>query len=66
MTTRDTLRVPIHFTVEVDDETRRAINLHYGRPGLATFAQTRDWFESFGRHGGMQEVSAILSYEDNS
>lgn len=30
------MKVRIEYTVDVSDDYRRAINLHYGRPGLAT------------------------------
>ena len=34
--------------VEVPDWFRREINRFYGREGLATRQQAKDWFESFG------------------
>lgn len=42
------MKVRISYTVDVDDKFRRAINDHYGRPGLATRAQVRAWFERYG------------------
>lgn len=42
------MRVRISYTVEVDDAFRRAINLHYGLPGLATRAEVKQWFAAHG------------------
>jgi hypothetical protein len=42
------MRVRIEYTVEVSDDYRRAINLHYGKPGLATRAEVKRWLEAHG------------------
>ena len=42
------MKVKISYTVEVDDEFRRAINEHYGRPGLATREEVKRWYEAYG------------------
>jgi hypothetical protein len=42
------MKVRVAYTVEVDDNFRRAINEHFGREGLATHAQVRNWYESVG------------------
>ncbi len=43
------MRVRITYTVDIDDGIRRAINQRYGRPGLATRAEIRRWYENNGR-----------------
>lgn len=52
------MKVRIAYTVEVDDDFRRAINLHYGEPGLATREDVRDWFAAHG-----ESASDDLMYE---
>ena len=52
------MRVKIEFVVEVDDDYRRAINAHYGQPGLASRAEIKRWFEMFG-----QSMNDDLSYD---
>lgn len=42
------MKVHVSYTVVVDDFFRRAINEHFGREGLATRAQVRNWYESVG------------------
>jgi len=42
------MKVRVEQTVEVSDAYRRAINAHYGRPGLATREEVRRWVWSFG------------------
>jgi hypothetical protein len=42
------MKVHISYTVEVPDWYRREINRFYGRPGLATRAQVKNWFEAYG------------------
>ena len=43
------MKVRIAYTVEADDHLRRDINRFFGRCGLATREQIRDWFETSGR-----------------
>lgn len=43
------MRVRVNYTTDVGDDYRRAINLHYGRDGLATREQVRRWLEEYGR-----------------
>lgn len=52
------MRVRVSYTTEVSDEYRRAINLFYGKPGLATRAEVRSWLE---RHGSAEDDD--LMYE---
>lgn len=42
------MRVKIEYTVEVDNDFRREINIYYGKDGLATRQEVQDWFRSFG------------------
>lgn len=42
------MKVRVSYTVDVDDSFRRGINRWYGRPGLATRAEVRDWFQANG------------------
>lgn len=42
------MRVRISYTIEIDDDRRRSINEHYGRPGLATRNEVQDWYENNG------------------
>lgn len=42
------MKIQIVYTVEVSDQYRRAINVHYGRTGLATRAQVLAWHQRFG------------------
>lgn len=43
-----TMHVRVSYTVDVPRWMRRAINEHYGRPGLATRAEVQAWYQSFG------------------
>lgn len=42
------MKVRIQYTVVVDRTVREEINRHYGRNGLASREEVRDWFEAFG------------------
>lgn len=42
------MKVRIVYTVEVDDEYRRAINDYYGKPGLANREEIIQWIKSYG------------------
>lgn len=42
------MKVRFAYTIDVSDEYRRAINLFYGKPGLATRDEVRRWIESHG------------------
>lgn len=42
------MKVAISYSVDVSEDFRRAINLHYGRPGLATREEVRRWFQAYG------------------
>ena len=42
------MKVKIEYTVEVEDDFRRAINAHYGKPGLASRDEVKRWFREYG------------------
>lgn len=42
------MKVRVAWTVDVNDDVRRAINAHYGRPGLANREEVQRWYQSFG------------------
>jgi hypothetical protein len=42
------MKVRITQTIEIDDDYRRAINQYYGREGLASREQVRDWIKQYG------------------
>lgn len=42
------MRVRVSYVVVVSDELRRAINAYYGRPGKATRAELRAFYEENG------------------
>jgi hypothetical protein len=46
------MKVRIEYTIDVSDDYRRAIRLHYGQPGLATRAEVKRWIET---HGSSQD-----------
>lgn len=42
------MKIRINYAVEVDDWFREEINRHYGKPGLATRDEVKQWFEMYG------------------
>jgi hypothetical protein len=44
----EVVRVRVAYTTTVGDDYRRAINLHYGKPGLATRAEVKRWLHDHG------------------
>lgn len=42
------MKVKIEYTIEVDDDFRRGINMYYDKPGLATRQEVKDWFRAYG------------------
>lgn len=42
------MKVLIEYVVTVDDDYRRAINKYYGKPGLATRVEVKDWYRNYG------------------
>ena len=45
------MKIRVAYTVDVSDEYRRAINLHFGQPGLATRQQVIDYLQLNGSQG---------------
>lgn len=56
------MRVRIAYTVDVDDDFRRAINVHYGKDGLATREDVKRWYESY---GDSMNVDLMNEYEQS-
>lgn len=42
------MKVRVHQTIDASDDYRRAINLFYGLPGMATRAEIQNWIIRFG------------------
>lgn len=42
------MKVRVAYTVDIDDDIRRAINAWYGRPGLASRKEIQRWYEANG------------------
>ena len=42
------MRVRIEYVVTVDDRMRRAINHRFGKPGLATREDIKEWYRQNG------------------
>lgn len=42
------VKVKVEYTVEVDDDIRRQINIFYGRAGLASRDEVKRWYEAYG------------------
>lgn len=53
------MKVKIEYTTEVSDEFRRAINMQFGRPGLASREQVREWVMN---HGTERDESLMQDY----
>jgi hypothetical protein len=53
------VRVRVDYAIDASDRYRRAINLHYGRPGLATRKQVRDWLIEYGSSADDSIVSEM-------
>lgn len=59
------MRVKIEYHVDANEDTRRAINMHYGRPGLATRHEVKRWYEAFG-HSMDDDLSWSLQENDEA
>lgn len=57
------MRVRISYTIEIDDDARRAINLHYGRDGIASRDEVQNWYRSFGESMD-DDFESILNSEN--
>lgn len=42
------MKVKISYVVDVSDDMRRGIRMHYGEKGLATRQEIKDWYEAQG------------------
>ena len=63
------MKVRVQYTVNVSEDYRRAINLHYGLPGLADRARVRGWLEAYGRSEDenlMWDLDQTLPQEEDS
>lgn len=56
------MRVRVCYTVEATDEYRRAINHHFGRPGMATRADVQQWLE---QNGTSCDDDIMYEYEND-
>lgn len=45
------MRVRVAYTVEISDDFRRAINIYFGREGLATREEVQSWLRTHGNQG---------------
>jgi hypothetical protein len=53
------MKVRVSYTVEVDDDYRRAIRLYYGEPGLASRAEVVQWLRSYGDSMDVDVMQAL-------
>ena len=53
----------MRITFEADKRLRRAIRLHYGQPGLATYEEVKSHFISYG-HSIDDDILCELEEED--
>lgn len=42
------MKVKIEYTIDVGDNIRRGINIHYGIDGLATREEVKGWYRQHG------------------
>lgn len=42
------MKVKVEYTVDVNEDYRRAINLFYGASGMATRSQVKNWLRNYG------------------
>ena len=54
------MRVRVSYTIDASDDYRRAINLHYGKPGLATREQVARWQRE---HGSAEDDNLMHDLE---
>jgi hypothetical protein len=57
------MRVRVSFTVDATDELRRAISRYYGRTGLASRDEVRQWYV---QHGESKDADLLVGYGDES
>jgi len=54
------MKVRVVYTVEVSDEYRRALNLRYGKPGLATRDELKEHLRT---HGDTIDEDLMYEYD---
>jgi hypothetical protein len=59
------MKVRVTFTIDADEFIRREINVFYGKPGLATRDEVRDWFRSKGQDDGGDALSVQAYYRND-
>lgn len=55
------MKVRVEYTVEVNDEFRRAIRRYYGDSGLASRADVRRWCQTY---GDSMDADVMYDYGD--
>ena len=60
------MKVRISYTIEVDDEMRRAINAYYGEPGRATREALKTWYRNHGESVDGNAHMELRYEEDNA
>ncbi len=58
------MKVRVAYTITVDDDYRRAINLHYGQPGLASRAEVVRWARTHGSAGDDDLMHDLAQHEE--
>lgn len=58
------MKVLIEYVIEVSDEIRRAIRMYYGKEGLATRQEVKDWYRQYGSSMDM-DLSSSLDFEED-
>ena len=57
------MKVRIEYTTEVPDDYRRAINLHWGREGLASREDVKQWYKTYGTSMDDNLMIELETYE---
>lgn len=55
------MKIHVAYTVDVSDDYRRAINIWYGRDGLATREQVVSWLRTNGTSGDDDIINDLWS-----
>lgn len=56
----------VAYTVDVDDDLRRAIRMHYGLDGLASWAEVHSWYELHGSAGDDDLAYSLQEADDDA
>lgn len=54
------MKVKVEFTIDATDDQREAINRYYGKPGLATRQEVKDYFQMYGDVNGMEQLGDVF------